>query len=132
VSNSDGWFGDAFLLGGATAAALLAEHVALWDAPHRLTPPAPYIVGTATLGVGLLGWVVRNRRADALTTFLAAGIIAVVGGGTVIVCYHVRDVARKLHQGAEQGGQLHGRIITVLRQETPDGDHRATAGHVRR
>jgi hypothetical protein len=131
VSNPDRWFDDALLCGAFAAAALLAEHTALWEEPQRLPRPAAYVVGTTTLGGGLLGWVLRNRHKDALTTWLAAAVIAAIGGGIVIVAYYVRHVARQLRRGAEQGGQLHGRIA-VLRQETPDGHVRATAGHVRR
>lgn len=130
VSNLDRWFDDALLLGGATAAALLAEHVVLYGELQRLKPPAAYIVGTATIGAGLLGWVARNRQADALTTWLAAGVITAVGGGTVVICYYARDVLERLRASGERGGQLNGRIVATLgRQEGHHGDHRAAPGH---
>jgi hypothetical protein len=131
VSNLQHWFDDSLMFGGFTAATLIAEHAVLWDDPQRLPRPAAYAVGTFTLGLGLLGWVLRNRQADALTTWLAAGVITATGGAAVISAYYVRDVTRKLRHGAQQGGQLHGRIA-VLRQESPDGHYRAAVGDVRR
>jgi hypothetical protein len=128
VSNPDGWFGDALLLGALTAGALAVEHAMLWDEPQRLKPPASYVVGVATLGIGLLGWVDRHRKANALTTWLAATVITAIGGGTVIVCYYGRDLRDQLQRSGERGGQIQGRIGALLGQEKNDGHHRTASG----
>lgn len=134
VSNPDRWLDDAILIGGASAAMLLAEHMALWDEPQRLPPPAGYIIGTLTWwGIGMGMWAARNREQRAATAWLAGGVVVVVSGGAVCTAHYLRHVVEQLRAAGQRGGQLNGRIVTIRRQEATDGrDDATTAGHGRR
>lgn len=120
------WVGDAALAGGAASLALIAEHIGLWDPPYRLPPPANYAAGTFTLGMTFLVWALRHRQQQALEAWLAAAIIASMGGGTVILAYYWREVAQQLRDGATRGGWLNGQIRQAV-HGAAYGDDRSTA-----
>jgi hypothetical protein len=94
-------FADLLRAGAVGAAALALEHLALWQEPLRLPPPASYVVGTATLGAALTWWCQRQGCAQAAVAFWG---IAGVGGTVVSVAYWARHVARQLDARAFHAG----------------------------
>jgi hypothetical protein len=68
-----------------TAALLLAEHLALWQARGRLPLPARYTLGTLALLAGLAHTC--HRRGDTRPAVEAAAIAAC--GGSVVIAAHL-------------------------------------------
>ncbi len=88
-----------------TAALIIIEHIALWHAPWRLSPPASYIVGTATSGVGMVLWGLAANQIDAA---LAFWIIAGAAGMADVGAYWVRGRLAALDRRAYRAGQVAG------------------------
>ena len=72
------------------AATLVAEHISLYSRPRRLSRPAAYAVGTATLGAWFTAWALRTGNHEAAVAFWS---IASAGGAAVAACYLARDAA---------------------------------------
>jgi hypothetical protein len=101
-------FGGGFLTfspaaGTVSGTALLLEHLALWQEPLRLKPPASYVVGTATLGTALTWWTLRQQCPQAAVAFWG---IAGMGGAVVTTAYWLRHVVRQLDARAFQAGTV--------------------------
>jgi hypothetical protein len=122
------WAVDALLIGGGTAALLLAEHAILWEDPQRVPRPAAYALGTGTLGMGMLIWALRHRDQAALIAWIAAVLIAAPGGAAIITAYYWRHIDRERRFAAQRGGHLNGRMdghLNAVRLEN-DEHHRRT------
>jgi hypothetical protein len=73
--------------GALAAGALAAEHMALWQKRWRLSRPAAYALGTATLSTAFIGWCVAEQEYRAATAWC---VIAGMGGAVVTTAYYVR------------------------------------------
>jgi hypothetical protein len=73
--------------GALAAGALVAEHAALWGKRWRLSRPAAYALGTATLGTAFVGWAVQQGEYKAAVAWC---VIAGMGGAVVTTAYYVR------------------------------------------
>jgi len=72
--------------------ALIAEHIALWEMPWRLSEPANYVVGMLTVLGGCAVWAWRQAQAEPIDPWLAViafGIIA-SSGGWIVLAYGLR------------------------------------------
>jgi hypothetical protein len=96
-------FHDLLTAGTVSGTALLVEHLALWQEPLRLKPPASYVVGTATLGTALTWWTLRQQCPQAAVAFWG---IAGMGGAVVTTAYWLRHVVRQLDDRAFQAGTV--------------------------
>lgn len=73
--------------------ALIAEHLALWDQPWRLSEPVNYIVGVLTILGGCAVWAWRQAQSGPIDPWLALiafGLIAVGSGGWIVLAYGLR------------------------------------------
>lgn len=102
------------------SATLLAEHAMLWRKPWRLSRPAAYSVGTATLAFWFLIWSVWIGFAVVGVGFL---YLSVLSGIPVIIAYWVRGRLAQLNKHSRKAGRVGAR---PLRQEDIDGGVRAT------
>jgi hypothetical protein len=88
-----------------TAVLILIEHIALWSAPWRLEPPASYIVGTATIGLGVLLYCAQEHRWEAALVFWC---VAGAAGATDVAAYWVRARLALRDAVSFQAGQVAG------------------------
>lgn len=94
------------LMAAVTVAALIvAEHIALWRAPWRLEPPASYIVGMATVGLGMILWGLAVGQVDAAFAFW---ILTSAAGMADVGAYWVRGRLAALDRRAYRAGQVAG------------------------
>lgn len=117
-----GRLGDATLAAASAAGMLLIEHTVLWRPPFRLSRPASYAVGTATLGTAFSAWVLRHPQAPAAQAVLAWWGIALSGGAMVVTAYYVRHIVEQIDQLGLTAGMVAG--------GPHNGNHRPAAkGH---
>ena len=90
-----------------TALLLLAEHIALWRKPWRLTRPQAYSLGTATIALGYTGWA---WSFGVLGAAIALWVVIIVSGIVVSGAYYVRRVLADLDRQAFKAGQVAGPI----------------------
>jgi len=72
--------------------ALIAEHMALWELPWRLSEPANYVIGMLTVLGGCAVWGWRQAQSGPIDPWLAViafGIIA-SSGGWIVLAYGLR------------------------------------------
>jgi hypothetical protein len=102
---------DALAIGALTAGALLLEHLAFWPwAKHlvmtdELAPLAPYVVGTATIGVGLSALGLR-RPLQLLDFWIIAGC----GGATIAAARIWRFLLNQDRAAATRQGRTAGQV----------------------
>lgn len=94
---------DLLAAGAASGTVLLIEHIALWNEPLRLRPPASYVVGTATLGAAFTWWTLRQHCPQAAVAFWG---IAGIGGAVVSAAYWARHVVHQLDDRAFRAGTV--------------------------
>lgn len=94
------------------ALSLLAEHLALWDAPWRLSRPASYVLGVATLLIWFAVWAIAQGELNALAALCT---ITGAGGGTVIIAYWVRGRLDEIRTRSRAAG-----AASVLSQDAID------------
>lgn len=97
-----------------SAATLLAEHAMLWRKPWRLSRPAAYSVGTATLAFWFFLWSIWIGFPVVGVGFLW---LAGLSGIPVIVAYWFRSRLTRLNKNSRKAGRAGAR---PLRQEDID------------
>lgn len=98
---------DAVVAGTLAAGALVVEHLAFWERPWRLSRPASYGLGTATLGLVFTWWARRNRAEESA---LAWWIIAGLGGSAVVTAHWFRRSLSELDARALAAGRVAGTV----------------------
>ncbi len=96
------------------AISLIAEHIGLWRLPWRLSRPASYVVGTATIACW---WSVWCLRIDQPLFAVAFWVLLIGAGSPVVLAYWLRGVLAKHDEAAYTAGK-HSRV--PLTQEKSD------------
>lgn len=87
---------------GITALLLLAEHIALWRRPWRLSRPQAYALGTATIATGYTGWAWAFGVPGAA---LALWMMIIVCGSVVWGAYYIRKALAGMTETARLSGR---------------------------
>jgi hypothetical protein len=106
-----------FLGGSLSTTILLALHIALWDRPWRLTPPATYVVGVFVLLVGCGVWGLQQSEEgpiDPIMAVLAFGIIATMGGLSIGIAYWARGRLKLIEEGGRQKRVLDRELGSII------------------
>jgi hypothetical protein len=93
----------------ACALSLIAEHIGLWHSPWRLSRPACYVVGTATIGLWWSIWCLWIGFA----VFAVAFWSMLIGAGVwIVLAYWLRATLAKKDDAAYTAGLLSRQPLT--------------------
>lgn len=91
------------------AISLIAEHIGLWRLPWRLSRPASYVVGTATIASWWSVWCVWAG----FVLFAVAFWAMLIGSGVwIVLAYWLRSVLAKQDDAAFTAGSFSRQPLT--------------------
>lgn len=94
-----------------SACVLLIEHIVLWPYQHQITKQKAYVIGVATIGLGIL---LSAALLGDWRIAIAFGCVSGLGGAVVTGAYWYREIEEQRKKSREIAARIKTRVEDSL------------------